>query len=43
MNTPGYDVTEHNWFTAPADLWPLIQDWIMRRREMARLGLVPRK
>lgn len=35
-----YDVIEHTWDTAPADLWPLIQDWIIRQRELVRLHLV---
>jgi hypothetical protein len=28
-----YEVLEHTWDTAPADLWPLIQDWIIRQRK----------
>lgn len=32
MNTTGYDVTEHTWDSAPADLWPMIQQWIIRMR-----------
>jgi hypothetical protein len=29
---PGYEITEHTWWTAPADLWPLINDWVRRQR-----------
>ena len=29
-----YDVIEHTWDTAPADLWPLIQAWIIRQRHI---------
>lgn len=31
-NADSYQVCEHDFFSAPADLWPLIQDWIVRRR-----------
>lgn len=34
-NNP-YEVIEHTWDTAPADLWPLIQDWITRYRQSVR-------
>lgn len=32
MKLPGYDVIEHSWDTAPADLWPFIQAWITEER-----------
>lgn len=39
-NNQAYDVVEHSWDTAPADLWPFIHDWIFRQRELIRLRLV---
>lgn len=39
MNS-SYDVIEHSWDTAPADLWPLIQAWIMRQRAIYSLKAV---
>lgn len=36
-NSKPYTVEEHTWDTCPADLWPLVQDWIIRERETIRL------
>jgi hypothetical protein len=29
----GHEVQEHTWDTAPADLWPLIREWIRVQRQ----------
>jgi hypothetical protein len=31
-NPDAYVVQEHHVVDAPADLWPLIRDWMFRRR-----------
>jgi hypothetical protein len=36
----GIEVQWHSWDTAPAALWPLIQDWIRRQRQAHALFFI---